>query len=763
MAQLAALLWTVTVVAAVVVPLCQATAPVNDESLSSFQQNNVTAGNFSLRVCFFQQKAVVIPNLTVKANSTVVFDSLATSSGTCSDYSAQVYHPGDCTFTATEKGKTTPAYTTEFTVSPTDARVTLWIFGTASTDATVSVADAIATQVRRVNVANVRVMTLDSAAYVWHRSTNCYRCNNSLLNLASSKTPSAYTEVQANFEEELSFSTCNRMTSQCAVSPNVTYLFGEAGYYTVVLHLESAGSVKLDVVRDVDGFVLHGIDRMPVLYAALILLGLFAISQVLIKCMYKKRDKVFEMSLNSSGSEAAPLFPQADNAAGPSRMHAIGNPKTSKKRLHSLDSFRGFALTIMIFVNYGGGGYFFFDHSIWNGLTVADLVFPWFIWIMGTSMAIAFNSLLSKSTSRLTMLWKVARRSSILFIVGILIIGNLHDLYTGRIPGVLQRFAISYLGVGLIILFMPKLPHLFVAPDSKSDLKIPALAQGYSKRKARTDLESINNQSYARFSDILPYLWEWVVVAVVGLSHVFISLYVTAPGCPQGYLGPGGELAEFGRFMPTDGSTCTGETFCCEGGIAGYLDRWVLSWHHIYRHPTSEDTYKTGYYDPEGILGSLTSILMCYFGLQAGRIIIHYDSHTSRTIRWLLWSVFCGVIAAGLSGCSKNEGVIPISKNLWSFTFITVMSCFGFFLFTVFYWVIDVWKLWDGAPFRYVGMNSIFIYVFHETFNPNFPFSWVYRYGDVTHGRLMFQHVVAVSILVLICYYCYKIDFFVKV
>jgi len=31
----------------------------------------------------------------------------------------------------------------------------------------------------------------------------------------------------------------------------------------------------------------------------------------------------------------------------------------------------------MIFVNYGGGGYWFFDHSKWNGLTVADLVFPW--------------------------------------------------------------------------------------------------------------------------------------------------------------------------------------------------------------------------------------------------------------------------------------------------------------------------------------------------------------------------------------------------
>jgi len=35
------------------------------------------------------------------------------------------------------------------------------------------------------------------------------------------------------------------------------------------------------------------------------------------------------------------------------------------------------SVLLMIFVNYGGGQYWFFKHSPWNGLTVADLVFPW--------------------------------------------------------------------------------------------------------------------------------------------------------------------------------------------------------------------------------------------------------------------------------------------------------------------------------------------------------------------------------------------------
>lgn len=39
--------------------------------------------------------------------------------------------------------------------------------------------------------------------------------------------------------------------------------------------------------------------------------------------------------------------------------------------------FPRLAIVLMIFVNYGGGKYYFFAHARWNGLTVADLVFPW--------------------------------------------------------------------------------------------------------------------------------------------------------------------------------------------------------------------------------------------------------------------------------------------------------------------------------------------------------------------------------------------------
>lgn len=99
--------------------------------------------------------------------------------------------------------------------------------------------------------------------------------------------------------------------------------------------------------------------------------------------------------------------------------------------------------------------------------------------------------------------------------------------------------------------------------------------------------------------------------------------------------------------------------------------------------------------------------------VQAGKIILHYRTVKDRCIHWLGWALLLGLIAGCLCGFSQNDGVIPVSKNLWSLSFVILLSAFAFFLLTIFYLVIDVWRLWDGAPFRYVGMNSIFIYVFH--------------------------------------------------
>ncbi|CAF3946129.1 unnamed protein product, partial [Rotaria sp. Silwood1] len=117
--------------------------------------------------------------------------------------------------------------------------------------------------------------------------------------------------------------------------------------------------------------------------------------------------------------------------------------KLLPKRLRSLDTFRGFSLMVMIFVNYGGGGYWFFKHSIWNGLTVADLVFPWFTWIMGVSIVFSHCSMRAKSVRKRIIFLKICRRTLILFILGLILQGGYSRWVYIRIFGVLQRLAIN--------------------------------------------------------------------------------------------------------------------------------------------------------------------------------------------------------------------------------------------------------------------------------------------------------------------------------
>lgn len=80
-----------------------------------------------------------------------------------------------------------------------------------------------------------------------------------------------------------------------------------------------------------------------------------------------------------------------------------------KPRLRSLDTFRGLTICLMIFVNSGGGHYWWIEHATWNGLHIADLVFPWFLWIMGVCIPMSVKSQLGRNTPKKDMLLNVLR------------------------------------------------------------------------------------------------------------------------------------------------------------------------------------------------------------------------------------------------------------------------------------------------------------------------------------------------------------------
>src|SRR5258706_15299580 len=110
------------------------------------------------------------------------------------------------------------------------------------------------------------------------------------------------------------------------------------------------------------------------------------------------------------------------------------------KRLLSLDVFRGMTIAGMILVNSPGNetAYWPLDHAEWNGLTPTDLVFPFFVFIVGVSLVFSMAKRLEAGASRSELFAQVVRRTLTLFGLGLLLNGfPYYDLSSIRILGVL--------------------------------------------------------------------------------------------------------------------------------------------------------------------------------------------------------------------------------------------------------------------------------------------------------------------------------------
>lgn len=125
-------------------------------------------------------------------------------------------------------------------------------------------------------------------------------------------------------------------------------------------------------------------------------------------------------------------------------------------RLLSLDVFRGGTIAAMILVNNNGSdqAYAPLLHAEWHGWTFTDLVFPFFLWIVGAAMTLSFARRVERGANPHTLLMHAVRRSALIFLIGLLLNGfPRYDLSTIRIPGVLQRIAVCYLCASAIFLY----------------------------------------------------------------------------------------------------------------------------------------------------------------------------------------------------------------------------------------------------------------------------------------------------------------------
>ena len=298
-------------------------------------------------------------------------------------------------------------------------------------------------------------------------------------------------------------------------------------------------------------------------------------------------------------------------------------------------------------------------------------------------------------------------RSLKLFCLG-LMVNSIHESHLSRlrVPGVLQRLAICYLVISLI--------HFTTL---------------YQKSK-RQDTQVVSQFFHYQLADLRPYLGEWVCISLVVAVYSYFTLFFDYDSnCLPGYQGPGG-LHDYRRH------------FNCTGGAARVIDLWLFGPQHMYQRCSATPVYHNRLnFDPEGALGTLTALLLVFYGLQAGKILTTFCTAKERVCRWQLWAVGC--LTVGMT--THAIELFPISKNLFSFSFVHITAGFCFLSLSLLYLIVDCKKFWPhGWPFSNAGKNSIFLYMGHELMGRVLPF--YYDVDPTSHFLLLKRALIATCI-----------------
>src|SRR6476620_2576570 len=94
--------------------------------------------------------------------------------------------------------------------------------------------------------------------------------------------------------------------------------------------------------------------------------------------------------------------------------------KVGSGRLLSLDVFRGATILAMLLVNNPGGEpvYWPLDHADWHGWTPTDLIFPFFLFIVGTALAYSLRKYRDGIEIQPAVYWRILRRTALLIFLG---------------------------------------------------------------------------------------------------------------------------------------------------------------------------------------------------------------------------------------------------------------------------------------------------------------------------------------------------------
>lgn len=402
-----------------------------------------------------------------------------------------------------------------------------------------------------------------------------------------------------------------------------------------------------------------------------------------------------------------------DRGAAPVDRVELVPPAVTAQRMLSLDVFRGLTIAGMILVNNPGGqeAYAPLRHATWDGWTPTDLIFPFFLFIIGIAMTFSFDKRLARGGNAATLLIHVFGRSAVLFLLGLILCGlpnfRLITPYIFAIAGIQMLLNDTRVGTrnrvapaGWACLFLGVLWfavdfRYFNSPaprDSFRDLFPLQTGTGSTLIRIPGTLQRIA-LCYA-IAAVIMVKTTWRGRAV--WSVLLISAYwiiMSRFDAPAAYhIGNG--LTGLEIDPPANAP------------FAGRLNDWIdvrLLGAHLHRRRP----------DALGLLSTIPAVASVLVGTLTGTWLQKSrQSPSGKVVTMLLAGV--GLIVVG----SVAAIWMPINKKLWTPSYVAFMAGWALAVLALCYYVVDVLgrRRW-ALPFTVLGTNAILAYFGSEFFS----------------------------------------------
>jgi len=382
-----------------------------------------------------------------------------------------------------------------------------------------------------------------------------------------------------------------------------------------------------------------------------------------------------------------------------------------RERLISLDVFRGLTILLMTIVNNPGDWGNVYPpllHAHWNGCTPTDLVFPFFIFIMGVAVPLA----MPEKTYDETTFNKILIRSLRMFCLGIFFnfFGKIQLFGLDGIPLLIGRLIITFaVGYTLMGNFSTRLKNIFAFSilaiylilayggfENYQDVRLPGVLQRIAVVYFVVSLLYLKTSRKTQI----------IIGAVLLLGYWAIMTLIPVPG--------------FGEANLEQGTN-----------LAAWVDSVILKG-HMY--------HETNTWDPEGILSTIPSIVNGIIGLFMGQILLLSVTKIQKAQR--MGMIGTALIFFGLIW----DLVFPINKSIWTSSYVLYTTGLATICFTALYYIIDIREYKKGFKLFVIwGVNPMIVFFASQIIpqalvmirfqNPSIPseqtnlLDYLYRFG----------------------------------